>query len=1037
MTNIGSLVATLGIDSRGLEKGIDSALADIKSFEAKLKSIENIKIKADTSEIAKGFADVGNIGSLFPALDAAQAKFKNLFNTELIDTAKLQQAVSHVPVLGTALSALGGPALLAVGAIAAVGAAGKYFFDLAVAAESSNARLQNSIGSEGAAIVTQFASSISDELGRSRKEIIDLAGDFTTKLNPALAGSKTQLAEYGSQLAATAVRLAEYRQISDDAASDAIEQAINGRVKALQKLVPSINDAAIKTEAARVGGEAFAKNLTDQQAGAIAAGLAIKEMAIQSASLTETPLDSFIETVVSGFKNLVDEVTSKVTPSFNFLIEQISTIGDSFGNAGGSSISFSNIVAGAINGVVLALTVVVKAVRAIIDSFNLAGVFISSVIGVISGNLGEIIDVTFNISDAFSKLFSGDFKGAFETAKNAIAEFKTDTVNNFNNAKDQISDAASRLFDGISGTASQDLAAESEKIKKSIAGIKGAVESGNNLIKSAKNLGIGSPSEKTKTDSVAEEVKDTDFKGVSLDLSDIELAGFQARFRDEIKNIGDNTSIEPDIKIEGVKESLLDAASKFAVRVKDGLLNATSSIGVALLDAASALGGFALGAIGGALTSGISGAGSTGRDDGRAQVVQGAFEGLTPVVDLVKDAFGFLSSTVGEVASALGPTFVNIFDAIKPVITSIAGVFLQLEQPLKLLGETIGGLFQSLSQPIRIIVNLLGQILSLAIQTVVDLLNAFKPALEGVFGAIGQILGPIFNLLGAVIAPLIPIFDQLGALIGTIANGVGQVLSTLLNALTPVLSAVSGLIGAILAPIIESINEAMTALYPILNIVVEVIGQVLGALAPLITLFTELVVPLLSMLSPIKLLAPLLNILLIPVKLLADVINFAIGSILDVVIFILDVLPGEGDFDKALKEYRQSLKETANIDPPVTPPPDTSSFDSAVDNNTDKINEEAKQREKLNSAIKNSVNDFKVERFRFNAAAASQIGQNATATSSQDNSTSYTRIESVTINTSETDASLRELGKKSQRSRVINSGSPVGRSGYFGAFEGV
>lgn len=263
-----------------------------------------------------------------------------------------------------------------------------------------------------------------------------------------------------------------------------------------------------------------------------------------------------------------------------------------------------------------------------------------------------------------------------------------------------------------------------------------------------------------------------------------------------------------------------------------------------------------------------------------------------------------VSAKIGPALSGLGPAvgdaFGKMVDAVGPVVSMFAGV---LGPVLSTLGPQVlelvatlspmGLVFKALTPVLPIVASLLMQVgtiltgaLGQALPIISKLVQQLAETLSGALGAALPIVGMLLASVAKALSLIMPVVLQ-------VADAVGDVLITALNAVVPLFEAIVPIVSQLL-------NALMPLIPPILGIVeaflplIDVIGQLIGAiLPPVISLLMAVLTPIMALIQPILgLLAPALQFL-------ADVLTTVVTWISTAITWLVNLATGG---DKAGKD---------------------------------------------------------------------------------------------------------------------------------------
>jgi phage-related protein len=307
------------------------------------------------------------------------------------------------------------------------------------------------------------------------------------------------------------------------------------------------------------------------------------------------------------------------------------------------------------------------------------------------------------------------------------------------------------------------------------------------------------------------------------------------------------------------------------------------------------------------------------------QWINNAFATLTQLGGVIKSVGGILSS-VFSAASAAGSGFIGVIGTalaqLNAFLKTSAGksalqsVFQGLASVGQALGPVIAAVVTglgSLAPPIGRLAQLLGPILTDAVNALAPALVALEPGIRAIFVGLGaaiQVLAPVLPLIGqafsqiaVALAPVLPLIAQAIAalspllpLAAALAGLLAQQLSAALQELTAVLGPVITAVAGALVPIIPQITQAFALWAQALIPVAGLLGQQLGqALARVLPQFAAMIPQLLNGLVPamIQLLiaiTPLLPQIIQLAVVIAENLAQALPQLLPALIQLIDLM---------------------------------------------------------------------------------------------------------------------------------------------------
>lgn len=211
-------------------------------------------------------------------------------------------------------------------------------------------------------------------------------------------------------------------------------------------------------------------------------------------------------------------------------------------------------------------------------------------------------------------------------------------------------------------------------------------------------------------------------------------------------------------------------------------------------------------------------------------------EGFMSIAPLIGQVFG----SIGPVLGSLIPQLVQVWQAFSPLTL----IFTALQPVLPQIVGLIGTLATSLG-------GALTGALAALMPTFLELANMLSGTLAGVFVAVMPAVLDIVGILAQLFAQLAPVIAQ-------IVGVVGQLVTQLVGALAPI------------------ITELVATVMPM---VVTIFGAVAEAIVPLVTMLAGLLIPIIQALMPV-------------VITVFGVIADVIGSVMQIVMGIIQVVTG-------------------------------------------------------------------------------------------------------------------------------------------------
>lgn len=257
--------------------------------------------------------------------------------------------------------------------------------------------------------------------------------------------------------------------------------------------------------------------------------------------------------------------------------------------------------------------------------------------------------------------------------------------------------------------------------------------------------------------------------------------------------------------------------------------------------------------------------------------IAGALEGIAPVVvgllDSLQPALATLGDTLGQaldpLVESLGPVIGTLVDTLAPVLVDVGGLFADLAPLAEPLVKIIGVLVKALSGP-----------LSKAI-------DALSPAIVLIAG----FLGDMADVIGGV---LLSAVDALTPVIQVVADLFNTALAAVLPIVTEVVQRLADVIGPLVPLVGDALTRVLTALAPILPPLADALLQVVNALIPLLGAVLPLLPPLLELVTLFveKIGAPILIALADAIGLLAGAFGTLAGIVVGVIATVVQTVVG-------------------------------------------------------------------------------------------------------------------------------------------------
>lgn len=283
----------------------------------------------------------------------------------------------------------------------------------------------------------------------------------------------------------------------------------------------------------------------------------------------------------------------------------------------------------------------------------------------------------------------------------------------------------------------------------------------------------------------------------------------------------------------------------------------------------------------------------------------------TAVFDLAGKALGFLADkmdVITEKVAVFGMGAGDIFrlltsgDFTGPIfgmeedsafvgfLFSIRDAFLSV-QPL--VGQVFGALGDVFAQLGPVFAGLLPQLLELwqAFSPLSLIFKVIGPLLPQIVGLFGQLAASLGGALTSALSSLMPTFLELSSLLSETLAGVFVavmpavleivgMLASLFTQLAPVISQIVGVVGELVIQLISQLAPIfMQLIATVMPMIVTIFGAVTEAIVPLVTMLAGLLIPIIQALMPV-------------VVTVFGVIADVIGSVMQIVMGIIQVVTG-------------------------------------------------------------------------------------------------------------------------------------------------
>lgn len=250
-----------------------------------------------------------------------------------------------------------------------------------------------------------------------------------------------------------------------------------------------------------------------------------------------------------------------------------------------------------------------------------------------------------------------------------------------------------------------------------------------------------------------------------------------------------------------------------------------------------------------------------------ANLFEGVFDNLAPVIQTVTTAMGPLEGTFKTLGESLGNTLVPLLEKGTAAVLGLSLAFTDS----KTAAETLEGLPDSMKPLTGLIEKFTGY--GDKIKKFWDSLSGNAKvagvigAVAGAFALFGSAIGPVLGALGplgGLIGQLLPSLSSLGGLLRVVLGPFGLIVGVLvaayasseefreavhglLDAILPLGQTLISALGPILAMLPGLFKMVVSAITPLLTVVVQVASELISALVPVIqTLISSILPPLIS-----------------------------------------------------------------------------------------------------------------------------------------------------------------------------------------------
>jgi len=315
----------------------------------------------------------------------------------------------------------------------------------------------------------------------------------------------------------------------------------------------------------------------------------------------------------------------------------------------------------------------------------------------------------------------------------------------------------------------------------------------------------------------------------------------------------------------------------------------------------------------GALEEAINGAVDAIAQLGR--IAGNVFGGLGNIIGTVSAQGGGLFATLEKITQAFeDATASDGFQLALKALLEVGSTLVSTVLPLISSAlQQLGPVFQALSAPVQILVRALGEGIG-------KIFEALGPVLLSVANAFGQLVLVVTpfvtlagNLIAAILPGLTPLFEGLGQALNALIPFAEAVAATLTTALVPLFTKLATeVLPQLIPPFVELstrifpvLTEIIIGLTPTLTKLATTFGELVIALTPVIVELINLTLVLVDQLLPI--LGPILDGIL---KLINLGFNFLASTVTGVIIPIINILVDllRGDFSAAWQHLQELVR---------------------------------------------------------------------------------------------------------------------------------
>ena len=297
---------------------------------------------------------------------------------------------------------------------------------------------------------------------------------------------------------------------------------------------------------------------------------------------------------------------------------------------------------------------------------------------------------------------------------------------------------------------------------------------------------------------------------------------------------------------------------------------------------------------------------------GMSVVLDSLLQGFVRLMEAGVVAMGQLGGPMATLINGLVDAFVGLM----PILTSISGLLFDV---LGTALSALGPVFAALAPPIAQLAQMLGPILTAAIQALVPILT---PLAE----FFGTVLTTAIRALMPLVQPMVDLFTQLGQTLGGVLvqaataltpliTVLGDALGQIVTAVTPLLPAFTQLAMAILPPLMDIFIQLVPVITQLATAVLPVLVSIIQAAIPVVTMiaeaFAQVLPPIIEFVGQILgAVIPVVESLLGVIQSVFPQIQGIIDGVMNVIKGIINVVLGviSGDWTRAWEGLKQIVR---------------------------------------------------------------------------------------------------------------------------------